>query len=59
MATSKKNEKPLFVEPDVHKMLKDLSEDTGIPMTRLATKMIREGVERELRKLRALRKLEL
>ena len=37
--------KPIFIKPDVHKKVKKLSEDTGVPMTEIVDSFLRYGIE--------------
>lgn len=37
--------KPIFIKMDVHKKVKKLSEDTGVPMTEIVDSFLRYGID--------------
>ena len=37
--------KPIFIKTDVHKKVKELSEETGIPMTEIVDSFLRYGID--------------
>ena len=36
--------KPIFIKTDVHKQIKKLSEETGVPMTEIVDAFLRYGI---------------
>lgn len=43
-ATSESVRKPIFIKTDVHKQIKKLSEETGVPMTEIVDTFLRYGI---------------
>lgn len=37
--------KPIFIDADAHKQVKQLKDETGIPMTKIINAFIRYGIE--------------